>query len=60
MRGPQAVDGPPGRTVTLHVDLTFKRRAAGQSYDVDVLAVDHAGTEQGFAHAGTVTVTAAR
>src|SRR5262249_21423818 len=51
-----AVNGPPGRTVMLSVDLSFKPQAAGARYGVDVLAVDHAGTQQGFATAGTLLV----
>jgi CSLREA domain-containing protein len=53
------IDGPPGRTVTLTLDVAFKPKAAGHTYGVDVLAEDHAGTAQGFAHAGTVTVVPA-
>jgi hypothetical protein len=53
------IDGPPGRTVTLTLDVAFKPKAAGHTYGVDVLAEDHAGTAQGFAHAGTVTIVPA-
>ncbi len=53
------IDGPPGRTITLTLDVSFKPKAAGNTYGVDVLAEDHAGTAQGFAHAGTVTVVPA-
>ena len=53
------VDGPPGSRVTLTLELSFKREAAGRngrSYDVEVLAVNDAGEAQGFAPAGRLTV----
>jgi hypothetical protein len=57
-----AVDGPPGSRVTLTLDVSFKPRAAqrdARHYDVEVLAIDDAGTHQGFARAGTLSVHAA-
>lgn len=53
------MDGPPGPTVTLSLDLGFNPDAAGRSFDVLVLATDDAGDFEGFAPAGTVMVQAA-
>jgi hypothetical protein len=47
--------GPTGRSVTLTLDVSFKHRAAGRSYLVEVLATDRAGHEQ-IEVAGTLTV----
>ena len=51
-----AVDGAPGRRVTLTLALGFKPLAAGHTYDVLVAATDDAGEVQGFHRAGTITV----
>jgi hypothetical protein len=51
-----SVDGPPGSQVTLRLTVSFKHRAAGRSYDVQVLATDDTGQTQGFHRTGTVTV----
>ncbi|MFY9577907.1 MAG: right-handed parallel beta-helix repeat-containing protein [Gaiellaceae bacterium] len=51
-----SVDGPPGNRVTLQVTLGFKPKAAGHSYDVQVLATDDTGETQGFHRAGTIAV----
>jgi len=47
--------GPTGPSVILTLDLSFKPRAAGRTYLVEVLATDDAGTEQ-IESAGTLTV----
>jgi len=47
--------GPTGPSVTLTLDVSFKHRAAGRSYLVEVLATDSAGHEQ-IEVAGTLTV----
>ena len=47
--------GPTGPSVTLTLDTSFKHRAAGRSYLVEVLATDSAGHEQ-IEAAGTLTV----
>jgi Tol biopolymer transport system component len=47
--------GPTGPSVTLTLDVSFKHRAAGRSYLVEVLATDRAGHEQ-IEVAGTLTV----
>ena len=43
-----ALDGPSGPQVTLTLVVTFKPRAAGRAYGVDVRATGDAGEEQGF------------
>jgi Tol biopolymer transport system component len=48
--------GPTGPSVTLTLDVSFKHRAAGRSYLVEVLATDSAGHEQ-IEAAGTLAVT---
>jgi Tol biopolymer transport system component len=48
--------GPTGPSVTLTLEVSFKPRAAGRTYVVEVLAVDDAGQEQ-IEPAGTLTVT---
>jgi hypothetical protein len=50
------VDGPPGSRVGLSLDLSFKPIAAGHTYQVEVLAIDDTGQEQGFIAAGVITV----
>ena len=53
------VDGPPGSQVALSLDLSFKPMAAGRdgrTYQVEVLAIDDTGEEQGFTAAGSITV----
>jgi len=47
--------GATGPSVTLTLDVSFKHRAAGRSYLVEVLATDSAGHEQ-IEVAGTLTV----
>jgi Tol biopolymer transport system component len=47
--------GPTGPSVTLTLDVSFKHRAAGRSYLVEVLATDSAGHEQ-IEVAGTLSV----
>ena len=51
-----AVDGPPGQTVTLTVDLGFKPKAGGRNFDVLVMAVSDAGEYEGLSNAGALTV----
>jgi CSLREA domain-containing protein len=54
-----AVDGPPGSRVSLTVDVSFKPLAAGQdgrTYQIEVMATDDAGTQQGFTPAGSLIV----
>ncbi len=54
-----AVDGPPGPRVELTLDLSFKPSAAGRdgrTYQIEVLAIDDAGEEQGFTPAGVLTI----
>jgi hypothetical protein len=54
-----AVDGPPGSRVGLTLDVSFKPQAAGQdgrTYQIDVLAIDDAGQQQGFTPAASLTV----
>lgn len=55
-----AVDGPPGLQVTLTLVVSFKPRAAGRTYDVEVLATDDAGNQQGFTLKGELSVLARR
>jgi hypothetical protein len=50
------VDGPPGSQVGLTLDVSFKPRAAGRTYQVEVLAVDSAGQQQDFIVAGLLTI----
>ena len=53
------MDGPPGPRVELTLNLSFKPRAAGRdrrTYQIEVLAIDDAGQEQGFTVAGELTV----
>jgi hypothetical protein len=49
--------GPTSPTVTLNLALSFKSRAAGRSYAVEVAAGDDQGLTAGFESAGTLTVT---
>ena len=54
-----SVDGPPGPRVELTLDLSFKPSAAGRdgrTYQIEVLAIDDAGEEQGFTPAGVLTI----
>jgi hypothetical protein len=51
-----AVDGPPGRVVTLTLELEPKRRAAGRTLDIEAAAVDDAGEMQQFQRGGGITV----
>jgi hypothetical protein len=55
-----AAHGPPGSTVGLTLELSFKPQAAGRSYAVEVLATDDAGAGTGFVEAGTLTVLPAK
>ncbi len=54
-----AVAGPPGQRVTLTLLVSFKRRAAGRTYDVEVLATGDSGDQQGFEPKGQLTVLSA-
>jgi hypothetical protein len=49
--------GPTGPSVTLNLSLSFKPMAAGRTFIVEVAATDDLGTQDGFAQAGTLTVT---
>jgi len=40
----------------LTVELSFKPLAAGDTYQVEVLAIDDAGQEQGFTIEGVTTI----
>ena len=51
--------GPIGPSVTLNLSLSFKPRAAGHTYIVEVSASDDRGNQSGFAQAGTLTITRA-
>jgi hypothetical protein len=51
-----SVRGPPGRRVTIRLSISFNGRAAGHTYDVQVLAMDDTGAIQGFQRAATVAV----
>jgi hypothetical protein len=55
--GESVVDGPPGALVTLTLGVSFKPRAAGQTYAVDVVATDDLGREDAFTDLGVLTVT---
>jgi hypothetical protein len=55
-----AAHGPPGSTVGLTLELSFKPQAGGRSYAVEVLATEDAGAETGFVAAGTLTVLPAK
>jgi hypothetical protein len=48
--------GPTGDSVTLELSLSFKPKAAGRTYPVEVRAVDDDGNEHDFEPAGTLTV----
>jgi hypothetical protein len=48
--------GPPGQTVTIEYNLSFKPQAAGRMFNVEVAATDDAGIQQGFEPVGTITV----
>jgi hypothetical protein len=50
--------GPTGPSVTLSLPLTFKPRAAGHTFVVEVAASDDLGHQDDFIQAGTVTVAA--
>lgn len=52
--------GPTGPSVTLNLALSFKPRAAGRSYEVEVAATDDLGNQDAFMHAGTLQVETAR
>ena len=54
-----SVDGPPGPTVKLTIDLGFKPQAAGRTFDVLVAAIDDTGKAEGLTKAGTLTVQGA-
>ncbi len=49
-------DGPNDPSVVLTLDVSFKGRAAGRSYDVEVRASDDLGNVQDWMKAGTLTV----
>jgi CSLREA domain-containing protein len=51
-----SVAGPPGSHVQLVLDTAFKRRAAGETYEVEVRAIDDGGQVEGWLPAGRVTV----
>jgi hypothetical protein len=49
--------GPAGPSVTLNLSLSFKSKAAGHTFQVEVAASDDLGNRDDFDQAGTVTVT---
>jgi hypothetical protein len=49
--------GPTGPFVTLHLNTSFKRAAAGRTYVVEVAATDDLGHRDDFVQAGTIRVT---
>jgi CSLREA domain-containing protein len=53
-----SVDGPPGQTVTLTLDVSFKPEAAGRAFDVLVMAVSDAVQAEGLVPAGRLMVPA--
>jgi uncharacterized repeat protein (TIGR01451 family) len=50
-------DGPTDPSVVMTLDVSFKRRAAGRTYVVEVKASDDLGNVQDWKQAGTLTVT---
>lgn len=48
--------GPTGQTVTLGLALSFKPRAGGRTFMVDVRSTDDQGTQDPFTRAGTLTI----
>jgi hypothetical protein len=49
--------GPQGPSVVLKLALRFKPKAAGRVFRVEARASDKGGTAQGWASAGTITVS---
>jgi Ca2+-binding RTX toxin-like protein len=49
--------GPEGPSVTLTLPVSFKPKAAGDAYRIEVAATDDFGNAQGFAQTGTLVVT---
>ncbi len=48
--------GPTGQSVTLRLPLSFKPKATGGTYQIEVAATDDLGNTQDFERAGTVRV----
>ena len=51
--------GPTGSNVTLQLAITFKPKAEGHTYNVEVAATDDFGRRDAFRHAGAVDVESA-
>lgn len=49
--------GPTGPSVTLTLSLSFKRRAPGHTYLVEVAAADDLGNRDDFVQTGTLRGT---
>jgi hypothetical protein len=56
-RSSVVASGPTSPTVTLNLALSFKPRATGRTFLVEVAASDDLGHEEEFKEAGTLTVT---
>jgi hypothetical protein len=57
LSGTQVVgSGPQGPSVVLKLGLRFKPKAGGRVFRIEARASDKAGTAQGWASAGTITV----